>query len=57
MNQYRATFRDQEMIVEASNEDAARDKACEEWRRLHPEDRKIRAPFIAITEASSEKAS
>ena len=45
---YRAMFRDQELIVQASNELDARNKACEELRRLHPEDKKIQPHLIAV---------
>jgi hypothetical protein len=50
-----ARFRDLSMNVEGSNEEAARNAACEEFRQLHPEDRKVQAHLIAITPASEDE--
>lgn len=54
MKPYIAMFRDVELRVQAANADAARNAACEELRKLRPEDRKVQAHLIAVREADDE---
>ena len=54
MRPYIAMFRDEELRVEASDPESARNAACAELRKLHPEDRKVQPHLIAITPASDD---
>lgn len=54
MKQWKAYFRDEEIVVQAANADAARDAAEAELRKLRPEDRKVYARFISVHPVEEE---